>query len=115
MQGDLANVLRSQIGRADIHDSQQQTPANARYVVVDFSGPALANLGTALPIKAQLSLSSGHYRNVRVEPLPDKGQWRVAFRLEPEEGAVVDMRLYLSWRGQRLSEVWNYVWYPDDV
>jgi periplasmic glucans biosynthesis protein len=36
----------------------------------------------------------------------------VTFKLAPDSDASVDMRLSLVLRGQRLSEVWNYVWSP---
>ena len=50
-----------------------------------------------------------------MQRLPDGKTWRAIFKLDPQDSDVVDMRLYLSLRGQRLTEVWSYLWSPDAV
>lgn len=106
----LAKVIRTRVGRAHFHDGNARSLAQKRQFVVDFRGPALAELAAEMPLSAHLQTSSGETRELTVTKLPNGKDWRVAFKLYPQEAEAADMRLYLSLRGQRLSEVWNYVW-----
>jgi glucans biosynthesis protein len=110
---DLAKVIGSRVGRAHYHEGDSFSLSAKRQFVVDFSGLALANLSADMPVSATLQTSSGEYRELTVTKLPNGKDWRVAFKLYPDAEIPADMRLFLSWRGQRLSEVWNYVWYPE--
>lgn len=106
----LAKAIRTRVGRAHFHDGNARTLAQKRQFIVDFRGPALAGLSADMPLTAHLQTSSGETRELSVQKLPNGRDWRVAFKLYPNDTATADMRLYLSLRGQRLSEVWNYVW-----
>jgi periplasmic glucans biosynthesis protein len=77
---------------------------------MDFAGGELDNLDASQPVEAELSKSSGEVKDLTVQRLPGEYGWRVAFKLQPEPDKPVDMRLFLTLRGQRLSETWNYVW-----
>ena len=64
---------------------------------------------------ADLTLSSGQVSDKTVQQLPNNQGWRVAFKVAPEGDKPVDMRLSLKLRDKEISEVWSYVWYPNDV
>jgi glucans biosynthesis protein len=50
-----------------------------------------------------------------VQKLPKSLGWRVAFKIAPQDDQPVDMRLSLKLRDKEISEVWSYVWYPNDI
>ncbi len=111
----LAHVASTRIGWAAIPGQDKPPPTSERQFVVDFTGADLDRLAADIPLEASLSVSSGQTRDLHVVRLPAGNGWRVSFKLTPEKQDAVDMRLYLSWGTQRLSEVWNYVWYPNAV
>ena len=47
--------------------------------------------------------------------MADKTGWRVAFKASSQGSTPMDMRLHIALGDQQLSEVWSYVWYPDDI
>ncbi|MDN3516300.1 glucan biosynthesis protein G [Aquisalimonas lutea] len=109
----LASVKRTRIGWGATPGSSDKPPRSLRQFVVDFEDGPLRNLAAEQPVEAELSSSNGEVRHVTVEPLPDQGGWRVAFKLAPEnEDEAVDLRMHLRLRDKRLSETWNYVWDP---
>lgn len=111
----LARATSTRIGWAAIPGESKPPPTTERQFIVDFSGETLNELAADLPIRADLSTQSGAYRDLHVTKLPDASGWRVSFKLSPEKSNAVDMRLTLRWGEQQLSEVWNYVWYPNAV
>lgn len=112
-QQTLGQVLRTRIGWAALPGEDNPPPADHRQFAIDFSGGALADLPSTLQPEALLELSSGKTTDVQVRPLPEKGQWRVSFKLIPEGDKPVDMRLTVALRGHPITEVWNYVWLKD--
>ena len=84
--------------------------------VIDFQGGELTGLSGAQPVKAELAVDRGEARTVTVSKLPHGEVWRVAFKLTPAElEQKVNMRLFLTLRGRRVSETWNYLWDPATV
>lgn len=112
---DLAQVTATRIGWAALPGQKDPPPRSKRQFIVDFQGGPLEHLPTGLPLTADLQMSGGNATDVTVARLPRGATWRVSFKLSPEGDAPVDMRLFLSLRDQRLSEVWNYVWSPQAV
>jgi glucans biosynthesis protein len=106
-------VLRTRIGSAAIPGQSTPPSRGARRFVVDFHGGPLDSLTVAAPIHADLQNSSGRVTDLLVTSLPDGKTWRVSFQLVPEGNQLADMRMSLVLHGQRLTEVWSYVWYPD--
>lgn len=110
-----AKVLRTMIGWGAVPGQSNPPPRSKRQFVVDFQGGELETLSPNIPLEADLEKNSGTITDLMVMRLPDQKTWRVSFKLEPEGNNLVDMRLSIKLRGQRLSEVWSYVWYPDAV
>ncbi len=111
----LGSVLRTRIGWGAVPGQPDPPPRSVRQFVVDFRGGELASLSPDTPLDAELSHAVGKVRDLHVQRLPDGKTWRAIFKLDPQDSDVVDMRLYLSLRGQRLTEVWSYLWSPDAV
>jgi len=112
----LAQVLATRIGWAALPGQKKDAPPRSkRQFVVDFQGGPLDSLPAELPVTPELQLSGGSVSDVTVTRLPRSATWRVFFKLSPDGNAPVDMRLSLSLRDQRLSEVWSYVWSPEAI
>jgi periplasmic glucans biosynthesis protein len=102
----LAQVERTAIGWDALPGQASPPPRSQRRFIVDFS-----DVG-AEP-EAIIETSAGRISDLRTMRLPSEPGWRVSFRLEPDGDRPADMRLYLTAAGERLSETWSYVWYPD--
>jgi glucans biosynthesis protein len=92
----------------------EQPPRTLRQFIVDFSAADLQGLAQQ-QLQADLSVMAGEYRDLAVKYLEDSGQWRVAFKVKPDEDKTVDMRLFLTLHGRPVSEVWNYVWNRNEL
>lgn len=112
---DKAHVLRTRIGSAALPGEKNPPPKSHRQFTVDFTGDTINNLSANIKLLANLSLNSGAVSDKTVQQLPNNQGWRVAFKIAPEGDKPVDMRLSLTLRDKEVSEVWSYVWYPNDV
>ena len=112
---DKAHVLRTRIGSAALPGEKNPPPKSNRQFTVDFTGDTINNLSADMKLLANLTLNSGEVRDKVVQQLPNNQGWRVAFKIAPEGDKPVDMRLSLTLRDKEVSEVWSYVWYPNDV
>lgn len=110
-----AKVIRTRIGWGAIPGQANPPPASKRQFIIDFAGGELENLPADAPLEAQMSNNSGKITDLTVVRLPDQKTWRASFKLEPDGNNLVDMRLFIKLRDQRLTEVWTYVWYPDAI
>ncbi len=110
-----ARVLRTRIGWGAVPGQSNPPPHSKRQFVIDFRGGELENLSADVPLEAELQKNSGTMTDLMVTRLPDQKTWRVSFKLEPEGNNLVDMRMFIKLRDQRLTEVWSYVWYPDAI
>lgn len=110
-----ARVLRTRIGWGAVPGQSNPPPRSKRQFIVDFNGGELENLSADVPLEAELQKNSGTITDLMVMRLPDQKTWRVSFKLEPEGNNLVDMRMFIKLRDQRLTEVWSYVWYPDAI
>jgi glucans biosynthesis protein len=86
-----------------------------RRFVVDFTGGDLSVLSAAQPVTADLSASAGVASDLMTQRLPDGAGWRASFLLAPDGATASDLRLFLTLRGKRLTETWNYVWSANDI
>lgn len=109
-----ARVLRTRQGWGAVPGQDDPPPTSHRQFVVDFRGGELSSLDDSHPVEPSLESSSGEILEPRVQRLPDDETWRATFRLAPENDQPADMRLFLTLNDRRLTETWNYVWYPDD-
>ncbi|HEA17299.1 MAG TPA: glucan biosynthesis protein G [Pseudoalteromonas prydzensis] len=110
-----AHVLRTRIGSAALPGEKNPPPKSHRQFTVDFTGDTINNLSANIKLLANLTLNSGEVSDKTVQQLPNNQGWRVAFKIAPEGDKPVDMRLSLTLRDKEVSEVWSYVWYPNDV
>lgn len=108
----LARVRHTRIGWGAIPGTKEKPPRSLRQFVVDFRGGDLPDDDPDAQIEAELTTTSGEFRDLTVQPLPGDYGWRVAFKLAPDGERPADMRLFLVGANGRLSETWNYVWQP---
>ncbi|TMP74371.1 glucan biosynthesis protein G [Pseudoalteromonas sp. S1608] len=114
-QNNLAKVARTRIGSAALPGEDNPPPKSHRQFTVDFTGPDINQLSEKLVLSADLQLTTGEARDITVQKLPKSLGWRVAFKVAPKDSNPVDMRLSLKLRNKAVSEVWSYVWYPNDI
>ncbi|MBQ4834480.1 glucan biosynthesis protein G [Pseudoalteromonas sp. MMG010] len=114
-QHQKARVLRTRIGSAALPGEDNPPPESHRQFTVDFSGADINSLSKMLDLNADIQLSTGEVRDITVQKLPNNLGWRVAFKIAPQDDQPVDMRLSLKLRNKEISEVWSYVWYPNDI
>ncbi len=106
----LAYVARTRSGSGTL-PGDAGDPSTERLFVVDFERADPVTRGGELP-RARLETSSGEITDLRTQALPSGLGWRASFRLAPDGEQPADMRLYLEQAGERWSETWTYVWYP---
>lgn len=111
----LGRAQRTRVGRGVVPGSDEDVPPGQRRFVVDFAGGALSGLAPAQPVAAEVTTSSGDITDAQAQALPGDRGWRLSFRLVPGDEGPADLHAHLRLRGERLTERWNYVWYPDDV
>ncbi len=109
----LARVARTLNGRAALPGDD--APRRVRQFVVDFEGGHLQKLNAALPLQARIDSSSGQVSDINLSRLNDGTGWRLAFKAASQGSTPMDMRLHIALGDRQLSEVWSYVWYPDDI
>lgn len=110
-----AYVDATRIGSASNPGSAEEVPDSHRLFVVDFAGKDLQALDASQPVTVNFEAHGGTAKKVQIAKLPGSGKWRVRFVLVPDGKRPVDMRLDLSLRDQKISEVWNYVWSGDAI
>lgn len=107
----LATVVATRTGPGGL-PGQKRTHFSWRFVV-DFHGGTLTMLAADTKPKAVVSASSGKIELVSARPLDDIHGYRAMFDLQPDRGAQpINLRLYLSFEGQPLTETWLYQWVP---
>ncbi len=82
--------------------------------VVDFFGGDLGMLTDADRVTPVISASRGRIEIASVRPLRPLNGWRAMFDLAPTDPSTdpIDLRLYLSFQGQPLTETWIYQYAP---
>ncbi len=110
---DLARVQATHTGRAGIPGQDSWRQREQRRFVVDFQGPGL---GDPEAIEISAEARGGELLEARLERMPGAEALRAVIALAPDaEGAPSDLRVFLHDNGRLLSEVWTYVWYPDEL
>ena len=109
----LMQVERTRVGWDALPGQSDPPPRSHRRFVIDFEGAAASVLDDERHVAAILETSSGQVSDPSVQMLPDGAGWRATFDLVPDGDTPADMRLFLVAAGDRLSETWTYVWYPD--
>jgi len=111
----VARVLRTRTGWGAVAAQGNPPPKSKRQFAIDFQGGELGNLPANAVVEADLAKNSGNFTDLHVSKLPDGKTYRASFKVEPDGNNAVDMRVFIKTGNKRLSEVWSYVWYPDDI
>lgn len=82
--------------------------ADTQRFVIDFEGPAVADLKD-LPV-AQLGVSAGRAANLVVQRHPEIDGVRVAFEFNTSSTEVAELRLALKSGERVISETWLFRW-----
>ena len=82
--------------------------------VVDFAGGSLPMLREGAKVEPVITVSRGQVEITSARPLASVNGYRAMFDLRPldDSTAPVELRLYLSYNGQPMSETWLYQWTP---
>ena len=82
--------------------------------VVDFAGGDLPMLREGAAVDAVITASRGKVELTSARPLAPVNGYRAMFDLRPmdDSNAPIELRLYLSYNGQAMSETWLYQWTP---
>lgn len=111
----LAQVERTRIGWDALPGENNPPPNSQRRFIVDFKDGELRAPSNLSSVNGVLETSTGQVSDLVIQPLPNNNGWRASFRLVPAGNKPAEMNLYLALEDQRLSETWNYIWYPDRV
>lgn len=109
----LARVQATRTGRGGIPGQPGWQDRQQRRFVIDFR-----DLGPDDPSAIALATetSAGRISEARLEQLPGQGGLRAVVALVPAaDSAPSDLRVFLQRDGLPVSEVWTYVWYPDEL
>lgn len=112
---DVGWVVRTRSGPGAIAGMDDPPLPSVRRFFVDFRGGGLDGLEDDAAVMPSLRTSTGEIHDLQVVPLPDGRTWRASFKLTPDGRAAADMQLYLEHNERPLTEVWTYVWYPDEL
>ncbi len=102
----LAYVAETRTGRGGTSGVPYE--GDARKYVVDFAGGLLAAMGPDAEVIPRITVSGGEI----VEPVLFKMEaapiWRLAFDVEPESGAVIELMAHVEGYDRRLTETWLF-------
>jgi len=80
---------------------------------IDFAGGGLGLLGPKSKVEPVITTSRGRLEITSARPQAAINGWRAMFDLVPPPGMEpIDLRLYLSYDGQPLTETWMYQYSP---
>ena len=112
---DSARVVATRIGRGG--QPGKPRPRGLVKFVVEFDGGRLGKLPGRQEPQPKITASRGEISGVFAEPVPATSRWRAVFDLGLDGGAAridepVELRLYLAFAGEPLSETWLYQYRP---
>ncbi|MEE4637983.1 MAG: glucan biosynthesis protein [Wenzhouxiangella sp.] len=109
----LARVRATHTGRGGIPGQASWQDRALRRFVIEFDTSVLTST-TDLALSAETR--GGRLLESRLEDVPGRGALRAAITVSPDEnGGPSDLRVFLHDDGRAVSEVWTYVWYPDEL
>lgn len=113
--GHLARVLRTRTGWGGVPGAKPVSPKSVRRFMIDFQGGDLSTLHPEQPVKPEIQTTNGKIDDLSLHKLPGTDIWRLSFRLQDAEKQPADMRVFLTLRGQSLTETWSYLYEPVDA
>ena len=116
---DEAALLKNDVGwvHQTFHTGGELTQANlirqsdgTTALMVDFTGPVLANLAPGSQITSQVNVDdNAELISTQLQPNPAIRGWRLTLRLKVKDVArAVEMRATLISGGRAVTETWNY-------
>jgi glucans biosynthesis protein len=91
---------------------------NARRIVVDFEGPRLSALPADAVVQGVLSSGTGpghpqaEILEQQVIRNPVTGGWRLVFNVRPPGDEPIELRAFLRYRDDVMTETWSYLLVP---
>lgn len=82
----------------------------SRKFVIDFAGGPLALHAEGAAVEPVITASRGEITGAGAVFVPATRSWRAAFDLRADGGDPVDLRCYLRFAGNALTETWTYQW-----
>jgi glucans biosynthesis protein len=112
VQAPAARVAATRTGIGGIV-GQKRKYTSWRFAI-DFEGGDLSLVGDESQMVPVITPSRGSVELTSARPLKSIQGYRAMFdlRLPDEQPVAVELRLYLSYRGQPMSETWCYQWTP---
>lgn len=110
---ELASVVRTRQGKAVLPGDEFKNDklSTTRQFSVDFTAPQDTSFDDQA-MKLVVQGANGTISEQRLYAVADGQEWRATFLVKPKEKQTVDMRAYIEKDGKRISEVWNYVYQP---
>jgi glucans biosynthesis protein len=92
---------------------QKRTYFSWRFAV-DFNGGNLAQLARDAKVEPVIWASRGNVEIASARPQFEVDGYRAMFDLKPTDDSTepIDLRMYLRFKGQPLTETWTYQWIP---
>lgn len=111
----LARCVATRLGNGGL--AGRPRPKGVRKFFVEFSGAPLEKLAPSEKPEAMLWASRGTFSNIFSGIVPDgqADRWYAQFDLSVEPGEPVEMRLYLSLKGETLTETWLYQYHTAEL
>ncbi len=108
---ELASVIRTRQGKTVLpgETTKKDEASNMRQFNIDFSAPSDMSFDKG-SMNVVVEGVNGVISQPRLYPVGGGKEWRVTFNVKPDEKKAVDMRAYIEQNGERVSEVWNYVY-----
>ncbi|PLX36806.1 MAG: glucan biosynthesis protein D [Hyphomicrobiales bacterium] len=105
---DLARVVATRSGHATT-PVLRKDPA-VRKFVIDFADGMLASLPPESRLTPEVECSNGSIVDSVLQPLKREGRWRLVLDVKRDGTNPVELRSFLRFNDQRLSETWLYQW-----
>jgi glucans biosynthesis protein len=110
--GALALCVATRLGQGAIQGAPRSK--TLRKFVVEFQGDVLKRLQEDDVPEPILTTARGTFLNIVTEASPDgdDGHWRVQFDLDVQGTEPVELRCFLKFKDQTLTETWAYQYHP---
>ncbi len=110
--GALALCVATRLGQGAIQGAPRSK--TLRKFVVEFEGAILKPRNDEHPPEPVLTAARGTISNIVTEASPDGNDalWRVQFDLDAQGTEPVELRCFLRFAGEALTETWAYQYHP---
>ncbi len=106
LQPNGGQSISTRVGRGGAESLDE----HRRKFAVDFVGKVFGKVPEDGKVDAEVTASSGKILNTFVQHNPATGGWRLYFELEFDDKKTVDLRAFLKYGQDVLTETWSYQW-----